>query len=300
MKAILIKCVLAWCLVWATPGSCTPLNVIFLTGRDDSVPGELLSRIKKEIEGRASVNVSNMRFDGMFRSNEIVIAFGVDGARLAAALDPRIPVLSIFVPEKAFSEIGRARRTFSAIYIDQPLERQMHLIRLAFPQRRHVGVLLGPGSQGQLSSIRAAASDNELELSFGMFSSQSELFSSFDKILKESDVILAVPDPLVFNSGTISGILLTAYRRHVPLVGFSPSYVKAGSLVALYSTVEQIGWQVSEAITKFSSTGALPVPGYPAYFTVGVNRYVARSMEIEVQDEATIEEKLIHMEGRHE
>lgn len=285
-------------LVWATEVSCAPLDVVFLAGRNASIPHEILSGIKKEIEARSSATVSDARFDGAFSANEMVIAFGVEGARLAASLDPRIPVLSIFIPEKAFDEIRQVHRPgrFSAIYIDQPLKRQMNLIRLAFPQRRRVGVVLGPGSLGRLSSLRAATSGNALELSSEVISSQSELFYALEKVLKESDILLAVPDPLVFNGGTISEILLTAYRHDVPLMGFSPAYDRAGALIALYSTVEQIGWQVAEAITTFTRSGALPPPGYPAYFTVGVNRYVARSMEIEIQDEATLEEKLSHME----
>ncbi len=276
-----------------------PLTVFFLVGNDPSFPGEILDGIEKQVEARSDARVSKSKFDGAFRQNELVVAFGVAGTKAAASLDPRIPVISIFVPRKTFEEIisARQKKRVTAIYIDQPFSRQMALVRLAFPGRHRIGVMLGPDSGSEMESLTKASSIDGLQIAVRRTSSRSDLFSGLEALLKESDVILSVPDPMVFNSETISGILLTAYRYNVPLVGFSPSYVKAGALIALYSTVEQVGWQAAEAISKFSGGGVLPQPAYPAYFTVGVNRYVARSMGIEIQDEATFEEKLSHMEG---
>lgn len=286
-------------LFWATQVAGAPLTVYFVTGQNGSMPAEILDGIKKQIEGRSSAQISKARFDGVFRPDELVIAFGVEGAKGAARLDSRIPVLGIFVPKKAFDAILPLRNSgkFSAIFIDQPLERQMMLARLAFSKSRHVGVLLGPNSSGELPSLQKAASVSGIELSAVTISSRSEMFSALELLLKKSDVMLAVPDPLVFNSDTISGILLSAYRHNIPLIGFSPSYVRAGALAALYSSVEQVGWQTAEAVSEFSRTGVLPQPEYPVYFTVGINKYVARSMGIEIQDEATFEEKLSHTEG---
>ena len=297
LKKALLNFIFAGLMIGMHGAFCAPVNVVFLAGQGSAIPGEIFFSIKKEIEARSSAVVSKADFDGAFHADEVVVAFGVEGARAAAKLDPRIPVLCVFVPEKTFDEIGHAHKMFSAIYIDQPLKRQMNLIRLVFPEKRRVGVLLGPNSSAQLASLQQAAAGAGLVLTSGTVATQSELFFSVEKVLKGSDVMLAVPDPLVYNGTTISGILLTAFRYHVPLVGFSPSYERAGALVALFSSIRQIGWQVAEAITKFSNTGALPPPEFPAYFKVGVNRYVARSMEIEIQDEATFEEKLSHMEG---
>ncbi|HQT26225.1 MAG TPA: ABC transporter substrate binding protein, partial [Burkholderiales bacterium] len=285
--------------LWSSHALGEPLTVYFMVGQDPSFPGEILDGIQKQLEARSAARVSKSRFDGIFRQNELVVAFGVEGAKAALSLDPRIPVLSIFVPRKIFQEIvsGKEKRQVTAIYIDQPFSRQMALARLAFPGRHRIGVMLGPDSRTDIQSLRQASTGRGLQIAVGVTASRSDLFSGLEALLRDSDVILAVPDPQVFNSGTISGILLTAYRYNVPLMGFSPSYVKAGALIALYSTVEQVGWQVAEAVSAFSSSGILPQPAYPAYFTVGVNRYVARSMGIEIQDEATFEEKLSHMGG---
>jgi len=70
--------------------------------------------------------------------------------------------------------------------------------------------------------------------------SKDTLFSDLDELLIDSDVLLAVPDSEIYNSNSIRNILLSSYRRGIPLVGFSQAYVKAGALCAIFSTPEQL------------------------------------------------------------
>jgi ABC-type uncharacterized transport system substrate-binding protein len=106
-----------------------------------------------------------------------------------------------------------------------------------------------------------------------------------------------LPDPLVFNKGTVQSLLLTTYRYQDPVIGFSQAYVKAGALAAVYSSPEQIGRQTGEALVRVLAGRALllPLPEYPKYFSVSVNYQVARSLGLSVGDEALIYQKLKHM-----
>jgi signal transduction histidine kinase len=99
--------------------------------------------------------------------------------------------------------------------------------------------------------------------------------------LAEPGILLAVPDSTVYNNRTISNILLTAYHQRSPVVGFSPAYVKAGALLALYSTPAQVGQQAGEAARLGLATGSLPPPAAPRHFRISTNPYVARSLGIQ-------------------
>jgi len=68
------------------------------------------------------------------------------------------------------------------------------------------------------------------------------------------------------------------------LVGISQAYVKAGALCAIYSTPNQIAIQAVEAIRLFSESGKLPSSQYPKEFEVSVNKQVARSLDIRMED----------------
>jgi ABC-type uncharacterized transport system substrate-binding protein len=113
-------------------------------------------------------------------------------------------------------------------------------------------------------------------------------------VLAQSDVMLGVVDPLVFSRTSAQSVLLTAYRRRVPLIGISSAYVDAGALAAVYSTPAQIGRQLAELIEQFSQnpTAKLPPPQYPKYFSVAVNYQAAEVLGLDIDDEENLERRL--------
>ena len=88
-------------------------------------------------------------------------------------------------------------------------------------------------------------------------------------------VILAMPDGTVYNAENIKNILVTAYRRSQPVVGFSAPLVKAGALASTYSDIEDIDAQAEEILSEFETSGKLPEPQFPKYFSATVNDDVA-------------------------
>ena len=110
----------------------------------------------------------------------------------------------------------------------------------------------------------------------------NKLFPVLEGVLENSDLLMAIPDSAIYNSGSIRNILLTSYRKNIPLVGLSQHYVDAGALCAIFSTTEQIAEQAGATVASFARNRHLPPPQYPANFTVAVNHQVARSMGIKL------------------
>jgi ABC-type uncharacterized transport system substrate-binding protein len=73
--------------------------------------------------------------------------------------------------------------------------------------------------------------------------------------------------------------------------------VKAGALLALYSTPTQVGQQAGEAARQALATGSLPPPAAPRHFRVSTNPYVARSLGIVLDEPGTLRERLERTEG---
>jgi ABC-type uncharacterized transport system substrate-binding protein len=96
-------------------------------------------------------------------------------------------------------------------------------------------------------------------------------------VLDDSDVLLAQADPLVFNSQSIQNILRTSIQAKVPLVAFSPAYVRAGALLAVYSTPTQAGAQAAHGVLEVLAMRSLPERAQePDDFEISVNEQVAR------------------------
>jgi putative tryptophan/tyrosine transport system substrate-binding protein len=204
------------------------------------------------------------------------------------------PLLAILVPRLAFERIADQSRvqtgTLSAVFLDQPPTRQMDLIRLALPAVRNVGILVGGESSEQSSAMDKAAKERGMQLVTSPVG-QSGLFPALQRVLTDAEVLLALPDPAVFNGQTAANILMAAYRRQVPLVGFSPAYVKAGALLALYSTPTQVGSRGGEVLRHALAGRSLAPPQWPREFVVGVNQDVARSLGLAL-DEKRLAEQL--------
>jgi ABC-type uncharacterized transport system substrate-binding protein len=125
----------------------------------------------------------------------------------------------------------------------------------------------------------------------------TELFAGLKIALDDVSVLIAIPDPQVFNSRSISNILLSTYRARTPLVGFSPAYTKAGSMVSLHSTPVQIGRQAGGLAFSLLRRGSRVVSQYPVEFSVDVNQQVARSLGF-VIDANTLATQLRRLEAR--
>lgn len=254
---------------------------------------------------RLPVKVITLKEEDTLRadSGQLLVAVGTGAMETLAQKKLPQPVLSVLVPRAAFEKAARQSgrfkdlHGFSAITLDQPWARQFALIRHALPGRTKIGVLLTPGSSELASTISAAAKAAGCSAIIRTVDNEAELLPELKRLLAESNVVLAVPDPLIYNRNTIQSILLTTYRHQVPLIGFSPSYVKAGAIAAVFSVPEQIGQQVAEIIQRMGSDRRLPPPQPPLYFSVGINTQVARSLGISLDDEATLNNKLMSVSG---
>lgn len=228
---------------------------------------------------------------------QAVVAVGTRALR-AAAGETRAPVLGTLVPRGTFERIlaesghgGDARR-FSAVFLDQPPARQVELIRLALPGAHRIGLLLGAESEPLYATMQAAAAGRHLRIAAQVVRTESQLYPALQKLIGESDVLLALPDRAVFNGTTISNILLTTYRQRLPLVGFSAAYTHAGAVLALYTTPTQIGAQAAEMLNGALAGGLLPPPQYPRDFLVSANPHVARSLGLALEDASVLRDRL--------
>ena len=306
--------VLIWVCLALMAGITTPARAewtsIALVLSDDAPPyQEFAARFQAVlVAGNRSLHVSHLNTSNLAAKNladaSLIVPVGVRATEAVLRLQGDTPVLAALVPRTSFFQLKKLPaangRAFSAIYLDQPLSRRFNLIGEALPNRKRVGVLLGSDSAAELRSLQTAARENGMNLVAERISDEDALLPALKRILMDSDVLLAMPDPLVFSRNTVQSILLTSYRAQDPVVAYSAAYVSAGALLAVYSTPAQIGQQSAETVLKLAKDGGegTPAPQYPIYFSVSVNRQVARSMGIEIADEQTLFEGLMAAEGR--
>lgn len=292
------------CHAWAQEG------IAVLLSEDGGVYAEFAAQLRAALDSPGNartpvrmVTLNASKDDDLARAAshaQLLVAVGTPAMTAVARKPLTAPVLNVLVPRTSFRSLTRSTprtqdpKLFSAVFFDQSWGRQFALIRHAIPGRR-VGILLGKESTELSGSLKAAARDAQMTASIEVVDDEADLLPALKRLLPTVDALLAVPDATVYNRNNIATILLTSYRAKVPLFGFSPSYVKAGALAAVYSQPGQIAQQVAEIILNLSTGGGLPAPQSPRYFSVSVNPQVRLSLELTMDDEAQLLQRLKHL-----
>lgn len=260
--------------------------------RNGGVPPEVLRLTPAELDASEALARNPPR---------LTVTLGTEALGRVLGNGPRGPVIAGLIPRTTYERLVReagktAPVALSAVFLDQPFGRQLDLIRLALPSAQRVGVLWGTESEPLLAALQANISTRSLEL----LSSNvvpGALFSGLKDLLGNVDVLLAVADTQVYNGTTLPNILLASYRARIPMVAFSPAYVKAGALLALYATPTQAGNQVGGMARAYLQGQPLVAPQLAQDYTIAVNEYVARSLGLTL-DVKTLTEQLRRMDRR--
>ncbi len=234
-------------------------------------------------------------------NSELVIALGVKALTASSKLKHTTPILGVFTPLPVFNKLlAKSRRSlgiFSAIVLDQPYRRQVALVKAILPNAKRLGILLGDTSMRYEAYLRDGGKANALLIDIENIHSDIELIPKLKKIFESNDALLAIPDPVVYNRESAQPILLTSYRYQKPVFGYSRSYVRAGALAAVYSNAKHLARQAAEiAAETQKASGLLPPPRAPKYFSVKVNRQVAKSLSLPKISEDAIYKKLLLLE----
>ncbi|KJH74499.1 ABC transporter substrate-binding protein [Pseudomonas gregormendelii] len=177
----------------------------------------------------------------------------------------------------------------SLLWSDPPLERQLRLIRILLPQAKRIGVLYDQHSEFLIKELRQAAAPLRMEIVAEHWDDINDS-RPLQSLLKNSDVLLGLDDPDLYNPKTVKNLLLSSYSRQMALVGPNAAFVKAGSLASTYS--DQNDWLAVLDRLLDRSPATWPRTHYPDRFKVLSNPQVARSLGIEQINEASVATQL--------
>jgi hypothetical protein len=182
----------------------------------------------------------------------------------------------------------------SLLWSDPPLERQLRLIRILLPQVRRIGVLYDHHSEFLLKDLRLAAKPLGLELVTERWENTHDS-RPLQTLLQNSDVLLGLDDPDLYNPKTAKNLLLSSYSRQLALIGPNAGFVRAGSLASTYS--DQSDWLAILDNLLDQPPASWPRAYYPPHFKVSSNPQVARSLGMEQINEVSVATLLA--EGEH-
>ncbi len=225
-------------------------------------------------------------------SNSTVVAVGSRASEFALNRFPNADIISLLMPAAAWDALrtrlpGPGRR--AAVVIDQPLERSVALGKLLVPEAKRVAAVFGPVSVADKPQLKSAVQRNGMELLSAYLSNDDNPIGVLSPLVQKADLFIAVADQAGFNKSVAKWLLYLSFRQKVSVIGFSQSYARAGALAAVFSSPENIGYHGAELLTLLlapSDEASLAVDRWrtydPKYYTLEINREVARALNITV------------------
>lgn len=215
---------------------------------------------------------------------DLVITIGSRAASVVARARLDVATLYSFMPRAAWDELVACCATdklpHSALFIDQPLSRQFDLIRLMAPKASRIALLFGDVSAHRRAELDCAADAAGYSLHTADVADPDGIGSSLRRLVQDADLLLALPDPRVYNRHTAYAILLTTYSARLPVIGFSDAMVRAGAAAAVFASPEDVGRDVARHVRGYRRSGELPAAAFGDHFSVSVNDAVVRSLRL--------------------
>jgi len=262
----------------------------------------LRESFKKQCELSRTKNCTSVHIDIVAHQNlqttdfdksdyKLIVSLGQTAAKAVQKEKLSIPHLYTLISERLYREKLRidAPAEHSAIFLDQRLSRQLTLCKI-IKRNPHLGVLLREPIGQTSTKLHQLATNLGIKLNLRIVTDTKHIGYDLKDLLRDSNILLALPDARIYNKKTIFNILLSSYHSQIPLIGFSSAYVKAGAVAAVYSSSRQIGTHIGELVFEFVTTDSSTLPGlaYAKYFSVSVNRQVAKSLGISLPSEDAI------------
>lgn len=286
---------LVWCFLaaWAPRGVADAGKVTVVYSSDAQPYVEALDGLRSELGG-APVTVDLHAPNGRAQlgssldagSNRVVIAIGRDALEAAAEHKSEAPLVATMIMH---SELSGRQSLAGGVRLDISLSAILGEMRTVFPQKNRVAVLRNAAVPGQ---VDAAAVGRARQQGFAVqivdLSKPEELLTAVRSLKGRVDLVVCLPDGTLYNSATVKPLILAALESHLPIVGFSQNFVRAGAALGVYPDFRDIGAQTAEIAQKqLAGQPAGPVEG-PRKLVVGVNQRVMRLLGLEYRESGNV------------
>jgi putative tryptophan/tyrosine transport system substrate-binding protein len=241
------------------------------------------------VDLRAAGGVDDLARAVAARDTRAVIAVGMAALKELQVHKPAVPVIASMVLHGPEAEAAAAH-----VDLDIALAAQLKTMRALLPRSSRVGVILNPkNSRYSVDTLEARARREGFTLVWVECDGPTRLLKAMASLKGKVDFVLCFPDSDFYNSVTIKPLVLASLEDRLPLVGFSPAFVRAGAAAGIYPDYRELGRQVAELALRTIKSGERIADEGPVKVRVAVNQRVARLLGVEFRT-ASLNVEVLH------
>jgi putative tryptophan/tyrosine transport system substrate-binding protein len=234
-------------------------RVVVLQGAETPASRELIDGFRRRLEqlGRRTtvtvVSTDGEAAAGAIRAAattaaDLVLALGSRATSLAASEFRSTPTIGALLTRQSALPSGSAA---APVVLEFPLETELEWMRRILPQARRIGVLYSTDENARLvARAKDMARGMGIEIVGRRVTNPAEIPSALGALAGNADAIWGIPDDVVLTPETARAVLLASIRSHVPFVGLSAQWVRAGAVYALDRDYADMGVQTADLAVR--------------------------------------------------
>ncbi|MDX1775893.1 MAG: ABC transporter substrate binding protein [Desulfobulbales bacterium] len=218
------------------------------------------------------------------RKPTAVFSLGTGSTEYAQTEYPDCPLVASMLLS---DNVMQKKPKHSGILLQFPAEIQLLWVNKFLPQATRIGILYDPARNSEwVKEANKSAQEMGLEIIAFAADTAAKIQSGLKYISKNADVLLAIPDKIIYSGKTAKMVLLFTHRNRIPFVGLSAAWVKAGALYALEADYGGLGRQAAELIREYlDGNPSDSVMAYPEKATYTVNKKTSEHLHLEIDSE---------------
>ena len=296
---------LALLAVWSPVHAEPPLRVAVVLSRDAAPYREAVRGFEEVLkESDLSYKLFEFSADGVaavrgtltekIRAQDpsLILTVGSSATEQISSEILDVPIVfSMVLPSsgsEGLEELRQTRPNVTGVSMEIPVRTQFLKLQEVLPDVQRIGVLYNPEVSGPI--VDQAVEEARLlglELVPLAVTSESEVLSKIRTLARSVDALWSVADGTVFSHQGLEQILLETLRNRVPFVGLSPSFVKAGALLAFSTDYRDLGRQAGEQglqILVGEDVSRVPMT-VPRHLSMSINMNTAKQIRVQIRDE---------------
>lgn len=188
------------------------------------------------------------------RKPNVLVTVGSRSTRIAKSIHPDVPIIFASVLSPVTSGIVQdlefPGHSITGASLDISVGLQLQKFTQLVPGLNRVGVLYSDKTRYIVDQAEEWARDQGVKIVTFEVRSPKDVPKGVDFLIQNCDGIWAIPDELIYTPQSTRHIMLESFRSRIPIMGFSPSFVKSGALFALIVDHKYVGIQAGELVVK--------------------------------------------------
>ncbi|WP_227803889.1 hypothetical protein [Marinomonas profundi] len=213
------------------------------------------------------------QYESSLKADDIVVTIGVDRFRQACGFDFDGAVMALFIGREEYRHVlPDCPMPTTGVFSGAPLAKNLALLETIWLDQKPLALLYSDNVLIDENEMTALAAEYGFEFQF--LQTQTDRLSvlrSVNIVLERSGLIFSVVDTELYKNGNAQAMLKQLFNQQQLMIGPAFSFVRAGSLFAVYSDTQAKLEALAERIRRWQTEKHMLDAIYPEKLRVSFN-----------------------------